>query len=284
MPVKPPIGVGKTIFRIGLVVFGLILVLVLTGRFFTIVPAGSVGVVETFGKVHDEELLPGFHVKSFFSNVTMITTRTQDYTMSIVPTEGTLYGDDSIRVLTKEGLSVDLDITVLYSVDEGKAAELYQNVGLQYSEIIVRPEIRSTIREVSSQYEAKAMYSDKRVEVRDLLLSELQEKLTSRWINIEEVLLRNVNLPETLAAEIEATLTSKQESETYTYKLLVEEKEAERKAIEAAGQAKAQELLNTSLTSEYLQYKYIETVGQCSGTIYVPVDPETGLPMIKTVD
>jgi len=284
MPVKPPVGVGKTVFRIGIIVGGVIVVLMLTGSFFSIVPAGNVGVVETFGKVSEQTFQPGFHVKSPFSKVTMLTTRTQDYTMSIIPSEGQVYGDDSIRVLTKEGLSVDLDITVLYSVDPEMAAELYQNVGLTYSEIVVRPEIRSTIREVSSQYEAKAMYSDKRVEMRQLLQSELQAKLETRGIVVEEVLLRNVNLPETLADEIEATLTSKQENETYTYKLEVEAKEADRKAIEAAGQAEAQRLLNSSLTSEYLQYKYIETVGQCSGTIYVPVDPSTGLPLMRSVN
>lgn len=278
--VKP---VASKAGRIALIVVGAVVLLIVLLSVFTVIPAGNVGVVETFGRVSDSELLPGLHFKNPLAKVTVIPTRTQDYTMSVIPGENELYADDSIRVLTKEGLSVDLDITVLYSVMPDRASDLYQNIGLMYSDVLVRPQIRSTIREVSSQYEAKAMYSDNRVEMREALLTALQDKLSLRGINIEEVLLRNVNLPETLAAEIEATLTAKQENETYTYKLEVEQKEADRKAIEAEGQAEAQRLLNTSLTSEYLQYKYIETVGQCNGTIYVPVDPSTGLPLMQNV-
>ncbi len=96
--------------------------------------------------------------------------------------------------------------------------------------------------------------------------------------------MRNVQLPQDLANAIEEKLKAEQEAQRYDFILETSRKEAERKRIEAEGQRDAQQKINETLSSKYLQYMYIQNIGQCTGTIYVPVSPETGLPLFKGID
>lgn len=207
--------------------------------FFVVVQAGETGVASLFGRVRDQELSSGFHLKNPLVKVTKMNVRTKDYTMSVLPNEGNKTGDDSISALTKEGLSVDLDITVLYHLIENKASDIYKNIGMKYDEVLIRPEIRSAIREVIAEYEAKDIYSEKRKEATQKIVDRLKSKLDERGILIEEVLLRHVELPADLAKSIQAKLTAEQENERYNFLLEKEKKEAERKRLEAEGQRDA---------------------------------------------
>jgi regulator of protease activity HflC (stomatin/prohibitin superfamily) len=160
--------------------------------------------------------------------------RTEQYTMSIATNEGQRFGDDSIEALTKEGLKVYLDITVLYRLIEDQASDVYRELGVLYEEKVLRPEVRSAIREVIALYEAKDIYSDKREEAVSKIESMLAENLAPRGITMESVLMRNVKLPPMLTQAIENKLTAEQEAQRYDFVLQKEEKEAERKRIEAA--------------------------------------------------
>jgi regulator of protease activity HflC (stomatin/prohibitin superfamily) len=201
--------------------------------------------------------------------------------MSIAPNEGIKIGDDSIYALSKEGLSVSLDITVLYRLSQEKAPMLFKEIGQNYSEVIVRPEIRSAIREVVANYDVKEIYSAKRAEANQKLTDLLKSKVEPRGIMIEEVLLRNVQLPKNLADSIELKLQSEQEAQRYDFILEQETKEAERKRIEAAGQRDSQKIISEGLTPSYLQYLYITSLRDRQGTIYVPTNPSNGLPTFK---
>jgi regulator of protease activity HflC (stomatin/prohibitin superfamily) len=207
--------------------------------------------------------------------------RTQEYTMSIAKGEGKKFAADAIAALTREGLNVDLDITVLYHLQEEKASDVYRDVGLSYDEVIIRPQIRSVIREVIANYDAKDIYSAKRQEATQNILDQLKERLVTRGIETEEVLLRNVQLPEDLAQSIQEKLQSEQEAQRYDFVLEKEKKEAERKRLEAAGQRDAQQIINESLTNRYLQFLYIESLKDREGTIYVPTNPNNGVPLFR---
>lgn len=259
----------------------LFFVLFFGSSFWTIISAGHTGVQSLFGKVYDEELSSGFHLKNPFVRITEMSIRTRDYTMSIAHGEGERVGPDGIRALTKEGLNVDLDITVLYHVVEEEASDIYRDVGLGYDEVVIRPQIRSTIREVVALYTAKDIYSEKRGEASSEILAVLKTKLDPRGIEVEDVLLRNVNLPAKLANSIEAKLQAEQDAERYDFLLQAEEKEAERKRVEATGQRDAQQIINQSLTTRYLQYLYIESLKDREGTIYVPTNPSNGTPLFR---
>ncbi|EKD67767.1 MAG: band 7 protein [uncultured bacterium] len=265
----------------GVVFFIFLVLLIFAISCWTIVSTGHTGVQALFGKVQDQELSSGFHIKNPFVHVTEMSVRTEDYTMSVTQGEGEKVGPDAILALTKEGLQVDLDITVLYHLQEEKASDMYRDVGLDYDNVVIRPLTRSTIREVVAQYDVKDIYSEKRGEASQQILDVLQSKLNPRGIEVEDVLLRNVVLPENLSLSIEAKLQAEQESQRYDFVLEKEKKEAERKRVAAEGQRDAQQIINQSLTTRYLEYLYIESLKDREGTIYVPTNPSNGMPLFR---
>ena len=249
-----------------------VIILVILINMIVIIPAGQTGVYHLFGKVKDKEIQSGIHLINPLANIEKMSIRTEQYTMSIVPHEGERIGDDSIDALTKEGLKVTLDLSVLYHLIEDQASDVYKNIGLEYPEKIIRPEVRNAIREVIALYEAKDIYSEKRQEAADKILEALKNDIEPRGVVIETVLLRNVILPPLLTNAIEEKLTAEQEAQKYDFVLQREEKEAERKRIEAEGQRDAQQIINQSLSNQYLQYLYIRELKDREGTIYVPYD------------
>lgn len=281
-----PINIDATKIRKNFVRFWkfflvIFLVVVFGPKLLVTIDAGETGVYSLFGKVKDNELSSGLHVVNPLGVVTRMNIRTDEYTMSVIQGEGKRDGVDSISALTKEGLKIDLDITVLYHLKESEAARVYQTVGLAYEEKVIRPEIRSAIREIIAQYEAKDVYSEKREEANIKLKNALSAKLDIRGIELEDVLLRNVQLPANLAVTIQEKLQAEQESQKYEFILEKETKEKQRKIIEAEGQRDAQTIITGSLSPNYLYYLYIKDLKDREGTIYVPTDPSTGMPTFK---
>lgn len=266
-----------------LLIVGIVLFILLALNSFVVISAGKTGVQHTFGKVKDKELRSGFHIINPLSKVTKLTVRTEQYTMSETSGEGQKVGDDSIEALTREGLSIKIDLTVRYHLIEDKASDVYKALGENYEEKIIRPEIRSAIREVIAEYTSKDIYSEKRTEVAQQIESKLRENIKDRGIEVEQVLLRNVLLPSNLAKSIEEKLQAEQESQRYDFVLEKEKKEAERKKIEAEGQRDAQKIIDESLSQKYLNYLYIKELKDRAGTIYVPTDSSTGIPLFKNI-
>lgn len=263
--------------KAGVLVFAFILGIILLANMIVIIPAGKTGVYHLFGKVRDNEVSSGIHLINPLASIVPMSIRTEQYTMSIAKNEGQKIGDDSIEALTKEGLKVYLDMTVFYHLKEESASDVYRELGTNYDEKILRPEVRTAIRDVIALYEAKDVYSEKREDVVKKIQEKLSNSLGKRGIILESVLLRNVALPAMLTSAIENKLTAEQEAQRYEFLLQKEEKEAERKRIEAGGQRDAQTIINQSLTDRYLQYLYIQNLENREGTIYVPYD----LPLLK---
>lgn len=279
---KINLPVSLSVASIPIIIF-LVLGLILLLRMIVIVPAGETGVYELFGRVSDQEKSSGLHFIIPLARVIPISIRTEEYTMSIVQGEGVRYGADAITVLTSEGLKLDLDMTVFYRLQEDKASDIYTTLGLNYDEKIIRPEIRGGIREVTAQYTAQELYSNKRDEAATAIKDRLVSKLEPRGILIEDVLIRNIQLPERLEASIQEKLAAEQEAQRMEFVLQKEEKEAQRKIIEAEGQRDAQQIINQSLSTQYLQYLYIQNLQEREGTIYVPTDPNTGIPLFRGI-
>lgn len=261
---------------------GIVIVIVILFNIFVVIPAGTTGVKILFGKVKDKEISSGLHIVNPLMNIERMSIRTEEYTMSVMQGEGLKSGADQISALTNEGLSIDLDITVFYHLNEGSASDVYKDLGLNFQEKIIRPEIRSIIREVIAKYNAKDVYSEKRTEVSQEIQQRMIESIEPRGIGIEQVLLRNVTLPAKLSSSIQEKLQAEQDAQKYDFILQKEEKEADRKRIEAGGQRDAQTTIAESLTSKYLQYLYIKELKDREGTIYVPTGSD-GLPLFKSV-
>ncbi len=268
------------------IISSFVIIILLAWLFFAsivIIDAGETGVYSLFGRVKDVELKSGFHLVLPLAKVTKMTIRTEEYTMSVVRNEGKKIGADQILSLTKEGLSVDLDITVLYRLNEEKASDVYKELGTNYEDKIIRPIIRTAIRDVIANYEAKDIYSDKRGEVASEISDKIKNDIEKEGIITENVLLRNVRLPDSLKKSIEEKLSAEQEAQKYDFILEKETKEKERKIIEAEGQKESQRIINESLSPTYLNYLYIKNLENREGTIYVPINPDSGMPIFKSI-
>lgn len=265
----------------GFVVTLLVLILLLTS--FSMVDAGQVGVKSLFGRVSDEVLESGLHIENPLVRVHRFDIRTQNYTMSSVQDEGQQAGDDAIRVLSADGLEISMDVTVLYRVLPEAAPRILREVGKEYQDTIVRPVVRTKIRDAAVYYQAVDVYSTKREELQQRIFTSIEQDFAARGLVLEQLLIRNVTLPASVKAAIEAKINAEQESQKYEFLLQKEKKEAERKRIEAEGQRDSQRIVNESLTDRYLYYQYINQLKDRQGTIYVPTNPSTGLPQFKNL-
>ncbi len=231
-----------------------------------IVPAGHVGVVDFFGKVSPKPLQSGIRFVNPLARVINFSARTQEV-------------KEIMNVPSKEGLNVSLDASILYHVDPPKAPELYKTVGQNYREILLIPQYRASARGVTVSYEAKALYTSEREILAQQMLEYLRNLVGKRGIVVERVLLRAITLPPTVSQAIEQKLKAEQEAERMKFVLQREQLEAERKRVEAAGIRDAQEIINRTLTPQYLQYLWINNLKENPNVIYVAT--EANLPLFR---
>lgn len=225
-----------------------------------VVPPGHAGVVVFLGSVGEEPLPAGFHLINPLSRVVEMEIRTRNYTMSGVADEGQRRGDDSISVITSDGLTVKLDVSVLYSLQAPRVPEIFRTLGEDVEERLIRGAIRSAIRDAAANQQATDLYAAKRQVFVDAVTKALQANLSARGILLEQVLLRDVKLPEQITRAINEKIAADQEAQKMTFVLQKEKQEAERKRIEAEGQAKAQSIVSQSLTPQILEWQRIQAL------------------------
>ncbi|KAL3920936.1 MAG: hypothetical protein SGILL_003015 [Bacillariaceae sp.] len=209
-----------------------------------VVNTGEIGVVNQLGSL--SQIDPGLHfVPPLISDVDLLSTKT------------TLL-EQSNFVPTKEGLSVELDTAVLFHLNSDDGVALYGSVGPGYESKLIAPEVSSAVRGLTSEAEAKALYTSGRSEVQNRLKAELSTNLNPRGIVIEDVLLKAVVLPKDLSKSIEEKARAEQDSARMEFILQKERQEAERKSIEAEGIADFQRIVTKGITPSLLQWKGIE--------------------------
>ncbi len=220
--------------------------------------AGEAGVQILFGKVQNDVLSSGLHFINPLVDVQKMDIKTQNYTMSGIHDEGTKSGDDAIRVLTSDGLEVTIDLTVLYKVVPSEAPKLIRETGLDYTDKIVRPLTRTKIRDNAVYYEAVALYSTKRDEFQQRIYNSIESDFKKRGLVLEQLLVRNITLPEPVKVSIEQKISAEQDAQKMQFVLQKETQEAQRKRIEAQGIADYQSIISASLTDKQLQYESIK--------------------------
>lgn len=220
--------------------------------------AGQIGVKTLFGKVQNDVLSSGLHFVNPLLEIRRLDIKTQNYTMSGIHDEGEKSGDDAIRVLTADGLEVTIDLTVLYKLLPSEAPKLVRETGEDYTDKIVRPLTRTKIRDNSVYYEAVALYSTKRDEFQQRIFKSIEEDFKKRGLILEQLLVRNITLPQSVKATIEQKINAEQDAQKMQFVLLKEKQEAERKRVEAQGIADYQRIINTGLTDQQLQYEQIK--------------------------
>ena len=238
---------------------------------WTIIPAGHTGVIDFLGNVSDETLKPGVNLVNPMANIEKMSIKTQEMR-------------ELMSVPSKEGLSVDLEISLLFRLNSEMANQIYKTVGPNYVDIILVPQFRSVVRGVTARYEAKALYTASREKLAEEILSELEKLVGPRGITVEQAPLRQIKLPERLTKSIEEKLQAEQESQRMAFILLKEAQEADRKRIEAKGISDFQNIVAKGISDQLLKWKGIEATEKLANSpntkVIVIGSGKDGLPLI----
>jgi regulator of protease activity HflC (stomatin/prohibitin superfamily) len=249
------------------IAFGLMAI----GQCLTVVPAGSVGVVDFFGTVSPNTLKAGINPVNPLARVVKMSVQTQEM-------------KEVMDVPSKEGLTVQLEVSILYHLNPDKAADVYKMVGENYESVVLEPQFRSVTRGVTASYEAKALYTSEREALSIQILKEIEAATEIRGVTVESAPLRRVGLPAGLTQSIEAKLQAEQESQRMQFVLTKERQEADRKRIEAQGISDFQKIVVQGISDQLLRWKGIEATEKLAASpnakIVVIGAGKDGLPLI----
>lgn len=257
-----------SVASLGFVLF----ILVALSQFVTQVPAGHVGVVDFFGIVTDRTLPPGINAVNPLARVHKFSVQTREH-------------KEVMQVLSREGLTIGLEISVLYRLNPDSAAIVYKTIaGGDFENIVLIPQFRSISRSVTASFQASALYSTERERLGLAVLDELARTVAVRGILIESTPLRNVALPSQLTEAIEQKQRADQEAQRMEFILLKERQEADRKRIEAKGIADFQTIVAAGISEQLLRWKGIEATEKLSSSpntkVVIIGAGKDGLPII----
>ncbi len=261
---------GGILGLIGLGILALLLVIVLFNA-VTRVGTGHVGVLTLFGKVTGETLGEGLHLINPLKTNNEMSIQTQTV-------------KESASVPSSEGLMMSLDTSLIYHLNPDRAADVFQKIGADYENIVVEPTLRSAIRESTASHTANALYTGEREMVAKQIFEQVNTELSKRGLTVENVLLRDIQLPATLKASIEAKQQAEQEALAMNFRLQKETQEAQRKRIEAAGVRDFQQIVAQGITPSLLEWKGIEATENLAKSpnskVVVIGNNKNGLPLI----
>lgn len=245
-------------------VFGLFILFVLmsSGCGVRSVEDGQAGIKANFGKIEDRALATGWHFyMPLFSWIEIWDVKTQEL-------------KETAAVPSSEGLISTLDVSLIYNVSRENVVAVRKNIGINYVQKIVEPYLREAIRNVASGYEVKALFQDKgRKEISQKMLEFLQGKLEPRGITIQDVLLRDVQLPRPFAESIQVKLRTEQEALQKEFELQKAKKDAEIEIARAQGIAQSNKIIAGSIDGNYLRYLWIKGLQTTNmQVIYVPTE------------
>jgi regulator of protease activity HflC (stomatin/prohibitin superfamily) len=264
-------GRGSSVLRAGGMLIVLLLLGILALSSTSCVRTGHVGVVTMFGRVTGRTLSEGIHLVNPAANVTELNIKTQEI-------------KEHASVPSKEGLIMGIDASILYHLDPLRAAEVFQKVGPMYADVLLTPTFRSAIRAITAANTASALYSDARENIARQIMDDIQRQVGPRGIVVENVLLRDLQLPETLKHAIEAKQQAQQEAQRMEFVLQRERQEAERKRVEAAGIKDFQDIVTQGISEKLLDWKGIEATIELAKSqnskVIVVGNTKSGLPLI----
>ncbi len=261
-----------------LVVIGVVVVILLlvgSSAFITLKPGERGVIFRKFSTGLDKENVKreGFHIIAPWNKMIVYDVREQQV-------------EESMDVLDKNGLSVSVDVTMRFNPFPSRIGYLHEKFGKDYIRKLVIPEMRSSVRQVMGRYTAEEIYSTMRKEVEESIIKETREVLKTERNNIEmtALLIRSIKLPTKIKEAIEFKLEEEQKALAYEYRLKREESEAERKRIAAQGEARANKIINNSLTPELLRMRGIEATIELSKSpnskVIVIGSGDSGMPLI----
>lgn len=252
-----------------------VIVLIFFGSsmFYTLQPGDRAIIFRQFttGLDKDNIFEPGFHVIAPWNDLHIYNVKEQK-------------SEETMDVLDKNGLSINIDISVRFNPIYDKIGWLHEVFGTNYINQLVIPEVRSSVRQVAGRYTAEEIYSTKRSEVERSIIEETTIILEKNFIQMRALLIRSIGLPSEIKNAIESKLKQEQEALAYKFRLDREQSEAERKKIEAQGISNYNEIINRSLTDKILTQRGIEATIQLANSnntkVIVIGASKEGLPLI----
>ena len=237
----------------------------------TVIEDGQVGGKKSFGKIADKPIGQGIVI-----SIPVV----QEYETWNVKLQEI---QERANVPSSEGLIVGLDISLLFKIRPNMAPQLRQSIGYAYKRRLIVPYLRSEIRDAVSGAEVKEIYSERgRKKIADKVLNQMGSALKPRGVEIVDVLLRDIKLPQKFKESIEAKLSAEQKAEQKQFEKAQAEIDAQIEIVRAKGASEAQNILASTLTEKYLQYKWITTIEQNKNVIYVAT--EANMPVMKNID
>jgi len=192
--------------------------------------------------------------------------------------------EERMDVLDKNSLSISMDVSIRFNPIYDKIGYLHETFGQNYSDVLVIPEVRSSVRSVTGRYTAEEIFSTKRMEVENTIKEETAKVLKDNDIEMRALLIRSITLPPQIKGAIENKLKQEQEALAYKFKLDKERSEAERKRIEAEGISKYNQIISSSLTDKILEQKGIDatlSLANSANTKVIVIGAgQNGLPLI----
>lgn len=254
----------------------LVLAAIALGGCMTIVRPGEVGVRDTLGAQSEHVSEPGF--KLFFWpiwDITRISVQLRNLKVRL-------------PLPSKEGLTIQSEISILYSIEAEKVPQILREIGSDFEESFLLPVFRSATSDVAARFAAKDMHSGRRADIEEEIRKQMNVRINGRGFRIQAVLLKSIRLPTGLSASIEARLRAEQEAQQMEYVIAREKQEAARRLIEAEGIRRANEELSRGLTPEVLRYKAIEALSRLAASpnakvIITPSNDPLGLPTLQGV-
>ncbi len=260
-----------------LIVAGVAIVIILllfgSSMFITLQPGDRGVIFRKFTTGLDKENIftPGFYIIAPWNDMHVYNVKEQK-------------SEETMDVLSKNGLSINIDISVRFNPVYNKIGFLHEIFGKDYINQLVVPEVRSSVRKVAGRYTAEEIYSTKRKQVEEQIITVTEIILKENNIEMKALLIRSINLPAQIKNAIENKLTQEQEALVYEFKLEREKSEAERKRIQAEGEARANKIINSSLTNQLLKMRGIEATLELSKSpnskVIVIGSGKEGMPLI----
>ena len=263
--------------RLPLIVLGIIgfiiLVSLSSSFFYTIQPTERAVIFYPFGQALDKDhvITPGFHTKAPWNEV-------------ITYEVAEMVSDETMDINDKNGLPIHVDVTVRYFPNHEKIGYIHEKFTRDYPNRLVIPEMRSMTRQVMARFTAEEIYSTKRAEVENSIITETEKIPNANFVNTTAVLIRSIKLPDQIRVAIENKLQQQQEALAYQFRLDKERSEAERKRIEAEGSARANNIMNSSLTDKLLKMRGIDATLELAKSpnakVVVVGSGKDGMPLI----
>jgi regulator of protease activity HflC (stomatin/prohibitin superfamily) len=262
--------------KIGLpILIGVIILIIVIAKSAVTIDSGEAGVLfKTFGEgvvIDEPPMGEGFHIVAPWNKVYIYEVRQQEVF-------------EKMNVLSSNGLDIKLDASIWFQPDFKNLGKLHQEKSEQYINRVLLPAIRSAARSVVGRYTPEQLYSSKRDAIQNEIFEETKILVEDQYIQLNEVLVRDVTLPPTIKGAIERKLKQEQESLEYEFRLVTASKEAEKVIIEAQGKADANRILSASLTDKILQDKGIEATVKLSESqnskVIVIGSGDSGMPII----